>query len=102
MYIGFKKELRQFIIDSELLITTYSFVDLVKSVSEVPFALVLSSFKSMMLASPLSQDILSNLRTFVEAVSVKASGQQEYSFKIFQPFRLLGLQVCLVPQVHQQ
>ncbi len=32
----------------------------------------------------LSQDVLKNLRDFVEAVSVKASGETEYSYKIFQ------------------
>jgi len=32
----------------------------------------------------LSQGILANLRTFVEAVAVKACGESEYSYKIFQ------------------
>ena len=32
----------------------------------------------------LSQNILSNLRTFVEAVAVKAVGETEYSYQIFQ------------------
>lgn len=32
----------------------------------------------------LSQDVLKNLRDFVEAVSVKASGESEYSYEIFQ------------------
>jgi hypothetical protein len=32
----------------------------------------------------LSQNILDKLRTFVEAVAVKASGEEEYSYDIFQ------------------
>lgn len=33
---------------------------------------------------PISQDILKNLRDFVEAVAVKASGNSDYSYTIFQ------------------
>jgi predicted ATP-grasp superfamily ATP-dependent carboligase len=32
----------------------------------------------------ISQNILNNLRTFVEAVSVKASGKDQYSYDIFK------------------
>ena len=32
----------------------------------------------------ISQNILNKLRTFVEAVSVKTSGENEYSYDIFQ------------------
>lgn len=32
----------------------------------------------------LSQNVLDKLRTFVEAVAVKATGEDEYSYEIFQ------------------